>query len=250
MMRSVFQYIIIACIGFMVTCASPSHAKLDIDISEPDLKITTGFTGDRLTLFGTAFPKGDVVILVKGPQKDTTIRRKANILGLWLHGRSMTFRDVWGYYNVASSKPINDIASDDVITQYKMGLNSLNFTPENDNEKTADINRFTEALIQNKQLQGLYALTPNAVDFLNDNLFKTKIDMPANVPLGNYEIQAFLFQNGKLIDQESHPFHIEQVGFAATIHDFAYDHPFYYGVSVILLALLSSFMAILLLRRD
>jgi len=226
------------------------HAALDIDISEPKLQITTGFTGDQLTLFGTAFPKGDVVILVKGPKKDTTIRRKANIFGLWLHGRSMTFRDVWGYYNVASSKPIDDIASSDVIEHHKMGLNSLDFIPEDLDEKKTQVNRFTEALIQSKQLQGLYALTPNAVDFLNDNLFKTKIEMPANVPLGDYEIQAFLFQDGQLIDQEVHPFHIEQVGFAAIIHDFAYDYPFYYGVSVILLALLSSFMAVLLLRRE
>ncbi len=228
---------------------SPAHAKLDIDISEPNLEITTGFTGDTLTLFGTAQPKGDIIILVKGPRKDTTVRRKANVMGLWLHGRSMTFRDVWGYYNIASSKPIADIASPDILAQYNMGLNSLVFIPKG-KEKQSDISRFTEALIQNKQLSGLYALTPNAVDFLNDSLFKTTINMPANVPLGDYEIEAFLFRNGQLIDQETHPFNIAQVGIAANVHDFAYHRPFLYGISVILLALLSSLIAIVLLRRE
>jgi uncharacterized protein (TIGR02186 family) len=228
---------------------SPAHAALDIDISEPNLEITTGFTGDTLTLFGTAKPRGDIVILVKGPRKDIAVRRKANVMGLWLHGRSMTFRDVWGYYNIASSKPIADIASPDIQAQYNMGLNSLAFIPK-DKEKQNDISRFTEALIQNKQLSGLYALTPNAVDFLNDSLFKTTIHMPANVPLGDYEIEAFLLRNGQLIDQETHPFNIAQVGIAANVHDFAYDRPFLYGVSVILLALLSSLIAIVLLRRE
>jgi len=229
-------------------CAN-AQAALDIDVSEPNLEITTGFTGDRLTLFGTATPGGDIVILVKGPKKNTTIRRKSNVMGLWLQGQSITFRDVWGYYNVASSKPIIDIAPEDVRKKHNMGLNSLIFIPD-DRQASSDISRFTEALIQNKQLQGLYALTPNAVEFLNDRLFKTTIDMPANVPLGDYEIQAFLFRSGKLVDQETHPFSIAQVGIAASIHNFANDRPFLYGISVILLALLSSFMAVLLLRRE
>lgn len=227
----------------------PAHAKLTIDISEPNLEISTGFTGDTLTLFGTSDPKGDIVILLKGPQRDTTIRRKIDIMGLWIHANAVEFKNVHGYYNVASSKPIADIASPDIRTQHRMGINSLIYKTD-DNIKREKKNRFQEALIQNKQLQGLYALTPNAVEYLNDSLFKTRIHMPANVPLGSYEIEAFLFKDGKLIDQTSHPFTIKQVGLAAMVHDFANDKPFQYGLSVILIAILSSFLAVLLLRRE
>lgn len=225
------------------------HAKLTIDISEPTLEISTGFTGDTLTLFGTASQKGDIVILVKGPKTNIAVRRKVDVIGLWIHANTLEFKNVHGYYNVASSKPIFDIATADVRKQYRMGINSLIYTTRDD-VSAEKKNRFLEALIQNKQLQGLYALTPNAVEYLNDTLFKTRITMPANVPLGDYEIEAFLFKDGALIDQTSHPFKIEQVGLAAEVHDFAFEKPFLYGLSVILIAILSSFLAVLLLRRE
>jgi len=233
----------------LMLVALPAHAKLTIDISEPNLEISTGFTGDTLTLFGTVSQKGDIVILLKGPQRDTTIRRKIDVMGLWIHANAVEFKNVHGYYNVASSKSIADIATPDIRAQYRMGINSLVYKTDDDITREKK-NRFQEALIQNKQLDGLYALTPNAVDYLNDTLFKTRIHMPANVPLGDYEIEAFLFKDGKLIDQTSHPFTIEQVGLAATVHDFANDKPFQYGLSVILIAILSSFLAVLLLRRE
>ena len=229
--------------------AYPSNAKLRIDISEPNLEISTGFTGDTLTLFGTVSQKGDIVILVKGPTSDTTIRRKVDVLGLWIHANAVEFKNVHGYYNVASSKQIANITSPETRTEYRMGINSLIYTT-NDDATDEKKNRFLEALIQQKQLQGLYALTPNAAEYLNDTLFKTRITMPANVPLGDYEIEAFLFKNGQLIDQTSHPFTIKQVGLAAEVHDFAFEKPFLYGLSVILIAILSSFLAVLLLRRE
>ena len=234
-------------IFFMFT--NDSNASLDIDISEPNLEISAGFTGDALTLFGTAKPKGDIIIIVKGPTKDTTIRRKVDILGLWISGRSVVFKDVPQYYNVASSKPVLDIVDNAMRLEKRMGINSLTFETA-DKETEEKTSRFTEALIQNKQLKGLYSLTPDAVEFINDSLFKTTIYMPSNVPIGDYTIETFLLQNGNIIDQETHPFQVEQVGITADIHDFALDKPFLYGLSVILAALLSSFLAILLLRRE
>ena len=227
----------------------PAYAALDIDVSEPKLEITTGFAGDTLTIFGTADTKGDIIIIVKGPEKKTTIRRKVDVMGLWLNGDSVTFKNVPGYYNVASSKPVFGIASQTVRENNRIGINSLIFDTEDDtsNEK---VGHFQEALIQNKQLSGLYSLTPNTVIFVNDVLFKTRIYMPANVPIGNYEIEAFLFQNGKIIDQKSRPFFISQGGLAGSVHDYAYNRPFWYGMTAIFIALFSSFLAVTLLRRE
>lgn len=229
----------------------PLHVKaeLDIDISEPTLEISTGFNGDTLTLFGTSKQKGDIVIIVKGPQKDTMVRRKTDVIGLWINARSVTFNDVPQYYNVASSRSIFDIADTKTRIDNRIGINSLIFeTPDDVPNERHD--RFQEALIQNMQLANLYSLTPDAVEYINDTLFKTRIYMPSNVPVGDYEIEAFLFQNGKMIDSQSRPFQVEQVGLTASIHDFALSQPLSYGVIIIIIAILSSLVAILLLRRE
>jgi uncharacterized protein (TIGR02186 family) len=229
----------------------PLHVKaeLDIDISEPTLEISTGFNGDTLTLFGTSKQKGDIVIIVQGPQKDTMVRRKTDIIGLWINARSITFHDIPQYYNVASSRSIFDIADTKTHIDNRIGINSLIFeTPDDVPNERHD--RFQEALIQNMQLANLYSLTPDAVEYINDTLFKTRIYMPSNVPVGDYEIEVFLFQNGKMIDRQSRPFQVEQVGLTASIHDFALSQPLSYGVIIIIIAILSSLVAILLLRRE
>jgi uncharacterized protein (TIGR02186 family) len=239
----------VALILFLTLLPFKAKAELDIDISEPTLKISTGFDGDTLTLFGTSKPKGDIVIIVKGPAKNTTVRRITDVIGLWINARSITFNDIPQYYNVASSRSIFDIADAQTRIDNRIGINSLIFTTSDDisNERHG---RFQEALIQNMQLADLYSLTPDAVEYINDTLFKTRIHMPSNVPVGDYEIEAFLFQNGKMIDRQSRPFHVQQFGLTASVHDFAISQPFLYGVIIIMIAIFSSLVAILLLRRE
>jgi uncharacterized protein (TIGR02186 family) len=241
--------IIIFLLSFGIS--SISKASLDIDISEPTLEITTGFTGDTLTLFGTATPKGDIVILLKGPEHNTIIRRKIDVFGLWLNGDSVEFTDVPGYYKVASTQDILKIADDNTRKSYGMGVDAIQFKTDEDKtilpEKKS---RFLEALIHEKQLNGLYSLTPNAIEFINQSLFKTQIYMPSNVPLGTYEIEAFLIKNGQIIDKKSRPFNVTQGGLAGDVHNFSYESPFLYGLTVILIALFSSMLAVLLLRRE
>lgn len=225
----------------------PAQAALDVDISEPDLQITTGFDGDTLTLFGTTKPKGDIILLLKGPEKETVLRRKVDVVGLWIQAKSISFEDVPGYYHIASSKPVDDIAPPETLKELKLGLNSLTFPADED---TSAVATFQEALIQNMQIKGLFSLTPDAVEYINDTLFKTRIHMPANVPLGDYTIEAFLFRNGKLIDREIKPFTVAQTGLTGDISHFSHEKPFFYGVFVVFLALLAGFSATILLRRD
>lgn len=232
-----------------LTFASPTKAELLVDVSEPNLEISTGFSGDTLTLFGTAEPKGDIVILVKGPEKETVIRRKVDVMGLWVQADSVTFKNVPGYYNVASSRPVQNIAAASDLEALRLGIDSLVFENAK-NTKGEKHDRFQEALIQNMQLKHLYSLTPDAVTYLNDKLFKTRITMPAHVPIGNYTIEAFLFKDGALIDREVRPFSIHQVGLSADVHDFAFTRPFFYGLTVVMAALFAGIMAAFLLRRD
>ena len=225
-------------------------ASLEVDISEPVLEISTGFNGDTLTLFGTAKLKGDIVIIVKGPAQETTIRRKSDILGLWITSKSLTFKNVPQYYNVASSRTVFDITDTDTRLKHKMGINSLTFDNIESNITDEQHDRFQEALIQNMQLSGLYSLTPDAIEYLNETLFKTQIYMPANVPIGDYEIEAFLFKNGKLLDKKVKPFEVKQIGTAASVREFALSAPLTYGILIIIIAIFSSLVAILLLRRE
>ena len=57
--------------------AAPARPAEDLvaDLSEHLIAITTGFTGTEVVMFGATEGSGDVVIIVRGPLSDATVRR-------------------------------------------------------------------------------------------------------------------------------------------------------------------------------
>ena len=55
--------------------------KAYFDLSQNEIKIDTNFKGQDLILFGLTEPDHDIIIIVRGPKEDLTIRNKKRILG-------------------------------------------------------------------------------------------------------------------------------------------------------------------------
>ena len=78
--------------------------------------ITTGFAGTNVLLFGAVDGQGDVVVVVRGPDRPVTIHRKSRVLGIWANTAQMTFERAPSFYAVASSRPLNEIAPATVLS--------------------------------------------------------------------------------------------------------------------------------------
>ena len=96
----------------LATLPVQAQAPMVADISERRIGIDSGFKGTELLLFGSLSEPGDVVIVVKGPSQELTVRRKSRIAGIWVNAESLTFEDAPGFYVVASNRPLDEIASD------------------------------------------------------------------------------------------------------------------------------------------
>src|ERR1700730_6096669 len=81
------------------------------DLSSHSIAITTGFTGASVVLFGSIAGPGDVVVVVRGPEREVTVWRKGKIAGIWANTESVTFANVPSYYAVAASKPLDEAVS-------------------------------------------------------------------------------------------------------------------------------------------
>src|SRR5271155_5038835 len=82
-----------------------SAKPLVADLSQYRIEIDSSFTGTRLLLFGSRNDIGDIVIVVRGPERKFTVRRKERIAGVWMNHRERHFDDVPAYYAIATSKP-------------------------------------------------------------------------------------------------------------------------------------------------
>jgi len=97
----------LALLGLLALRPSPAGAEVVVaDLSSHLIAITTGFTGASVVLFGATDGAADVVAIIRGPERDTTIWRKGKIAGIWANTDSVTFANIPSFYAVAASRPL------------------------------------------------------------------------------------------------------------------------------------------------
>ncbi|MFQ5764731.1 MAG: TIGR02186 family protein [Rhodospirillales bacterium] len=232
------------------TWPAAAAEELVVDLSSPVVSITTGFTGTDLVLFGVAEGPGDIVVVVRGPFQPEIVRKKERVAGVWVNRDEITFLQVPSFYGVAASRGLVEFAPVDLLLENRIGLQSFDFQPEGDHADE-DVARFREALIRNKGRQGLYTHSrdPGALTFIGKGLFRTDLHFPANVAIGNYGIDVFLFRDRELVSRETTLLSVRKFGFEAGVFDFAYRHAFAYGVLAILIAAVAGWLANVMFRQ-
>ena len=122
------------------------------------------------------------------------------------------------------------------MKQNGVGLNTLVFEPSDAVPQRERITQFQEALVRNMQMRHLFPLEAKAVNFIDDDFFKTSMYLPANVPTGEYVIETLLFDKGKLIDKSQTTLKVAPVGLNAQIYEFAFENSLSYGLLCVFIA--------------
>ncbi|WP_339714640.1 TIGR02186 family protein [uncultured Sneathiella sp.] len=232
-----------------------AQSSLVTDISSHLISVTSDFTGTELLLFGAiqyedddfGQGQGDVLVVVRGPEKDVIVRRKERVAGIWINTDAVEFSRVPSFYALASNRPVEDIAPPDVLKRLRLGPSRLRFRA---NEPANISLPFEEAIVRQKAREDLYKDQAAAVYFLGDTLFRTTIAIPANVPVGDYIAEFYLFRDGELMSAQSSPLFIKKSGLGRTIFDFAQDYPALYGIAAIIVALFAGWLASIIYRKD
>jgi len=223
-----------------------SQETLVVDLSENVVAITTGFVGSSLLLFGAAEGPGDIVVVVRGPLVDAVVRRKERIAGVWVNRSEMTFEDVPEFYAVASNRPMDEFLSKETRHAYQLGIDYLDLRPAKASDETE---AFRAALIRNKQRQALYQTQPGNVQFIGSRLFRTRIQFPANVTVGTYGVDIYLFRDQQPIGVRTTLINVRKFGAEAAIYDFAHGQSLAYGVLAVLIAVVAGWLANLAFKR-
>ena len=242
-----FFTLCIFCYIFGLTNVAAQPVK--IDVSEDVIGISSAFSGRHVTLFGLQKQQGDIVIIVRGPALNKVIREKNNVLGLWLTTKSVHFVGVPGYYSVAASTDLTSLTDIATLKKNQIGLDFLSIRPDKETAYPS-LKRYQDALIEKHQLESLFVLRTESLTYITDELFKTKLWFPSNIPVGEYTINAFLFKDQKIIGKDNINMTIKREGFNASLKDFSLQSPWLYALTTIILALLSGWLATVILRRE
>ena len=229
-----------AVIGLLAPPAGHA-AQLAADLSRDTVAITTGFVGDRVIFFGASDGPGNILIVVEGPPRDTIVRRKSRVSGIWINRDSVTFRNAPSFYAIAASGPLDKIVSPHAARKFRIGLDNLELQAVGNGRalvSAGEANRFREALIRNQRRAGLFrpkiakvVLPPTGV-----RLFRTEIFFPSNVPTGVYRVRFLLLQDGFVIQRFERKLLVSKAGLSARVFRFAHQNSIWYGIIAIVLA--------------
>jgi uncharacterized protein (TIGR02186 family) len=177
-------------IAALLLAAMPANAAdLVSGLSTDLIQITSNFTGADIVLFGAIEPvedlgpsgDQDLVVVIRGPALDMTVRRKERILGIWVNREQVAFTGLPGYYFLASTRPLDDIASVPTQERFRLGTANLQYVtgPGID---PVEANAFRAAAIRDRKRERLYWESPTGIEFLSRTLFRARIPVPASVP--------------------------------------------------------------------
>ncbi|MDB5396125.1 MAG: hypothetical protein JWM91_3631 [Rhodospirillales bacterium] len=221
---------------------------LTADLSSHVIGITTGFVGADLVLFGTTDRPGDIIVIVRGPPTDLTVRRKEKILGVWINGSSAVFHDAPSFYAVAASHPLVDIASQESMNRYGIGLENVKLQPSRPIPEPR-LTEFRAALLSNQEKIDLYRRGVAPVTFLGEHLFRADMSFPANVPTGSYSVEVVLMSGGDVVSAQTTPLIVSRIGFSNGVFVVAHRHAVFYGLGALTFAIAAGWAAGAVFRR-
>jgi uncharacterized protein (TIGR02186 family) len=232
----------------LTLAAGPAQADAVVaDLSSHLIAITSGFTGTSVVLFGATDGPGDVIAVVRGPEREMTVWRKGKVAGIWVNAEAVTFAGVPSFYAVAASRPLDEAVLPGAAALYRIGTANLKL--EGKPPMTGDrAKRFADALIAEQERAGLISTEIGKITFLGERLFRATIAFPANVPTGNYLVEVFLARDRDVVGAQTTPLSVEKVGIDAAVFDFARRDAAAYGAIAVLTAVVAGWLASLPFR--
>jgi len=238
--------------------SAPAAAeRLTIAVSTPNVIITSNFVGTPITVFGVIdqAPAGAtpdqyrVAVLVTGHDESIVARRKDRVLGVWVNDAAETIGSAPAFYALSTAGDVAGLASPGVLKRLEIGFDNIALS-FNGNAGEAATGEFRDAYVRLKREAGLYGEQPN-VDFLAGNLiFRSSAYIPANIPVGRYQVLGYVFSGGDLVASAQDAIEVSKSGPEGLVSTFARSQSLAYGIICAGLALFVGWAGGVIFRRD
>ena len=240
----------------LITLIMPAKAAdIEIALTDDRVEVDTGFAGARLTLFGAITgidnpASVDIISVIRGPQAHFQVRQMEKRNLIWIPGAAHIIEGAPGLYLTYATRPIDDIAPIPMQSDYRLDADYLDIAvaPQTDTME-GDLSLFRSAFLSEAEGLGLYRTHVGGIEFKKGALFTINARLPANTPVGEYEVAVYLFRNGALIGEDTAALAVNRVGLERQIYDFAHERPVSYGVFCVVLSLIAGWAASVAFRK-
>ncbi len=232
-------------------CLSWAEETVVTGVSHSRFSLNAALDGSELFIFGAVrrdapIPdnagKLDVVITVRGPEQDVTVRHKSRRFGIWVNTAAVEVLDAPSYYAIAASGPLDEILSESDRLRYNIGMDHA-VRRIASHPKIASARPFSDALVRLREKSGLYTQEDGAVALAEDTLFQVGLELPANLVEGDYSAEFFLVRNRRVIDRGETGIIVQKTGVGRWLYNLSQEEPLLYGILSVALALAAGWTA-------
>lgn len=215
-----------------------------LGLSRDKVAITANFDGSDILVFGAVkreapIPDGpplEVVVAVSGPSTPVLVRRKARRFGIWINTDSVLVDAAPSFYAVAASGPLDQVLSHVEDLRHKISIERA-IRSVGAGMEVQGAQDFAEAVIRIRMHNGLYRSLDNAVAVDEQTLFRTAVDMPANLTEGDYLTRIFLTRGGRVVSTYETTIDVRKVGLERWLFTLSHQQPLIYGLMSLAIAI-------------
>lgn len=235
--------------------------SVEADVAARSVAVTSSFHGAEIVLFGAIDDSKfshigdapyDVVVAIQGRDEHVVLRKKNNVAGMWINTESASFKDVPSFYALQSSRPLAEIAGSAFFSKHNIGIENLLSTPSSGAGTLPASERkgYSDALLRLKKKTGLYVERENSVTFNGRVLFRSTIDLPPSVLVGNLIARVYLIRDEEMLASYTSKIRMERQGLMRLMHQLAFSHQLLYGVLAVLMAAAAGIGASMVFRKS
>lgn len=244
-------FVFIIMLGF----AQPASAMLTAKANHDHITIDFFYHGSTVSIRGEADPNTDLVIKITSPEGHQILKQKGKVGGaLWMNVGKLEFNQTPNFYEVFSTKKVEEILSREEMEKHVIGYSALakhvEITPvANEQEKAKWFGEF----VKFKESAHVYATsfgkitTTKMTDGRQEYYILT--DWPYQAQPGDYLVSVYAVRGNKVIEQAQSKVNVEQIGMVRTLATMAQNTPAIYGFLSIGVALGAGFGVSMVFRK-
>ena len=233
----------------LLNTAPIAAEEVVLGMSHDEVAITATFDGSEILVFGAIKRESkispvplQVIVAVSGPSEPLLVRRKERKFGIWVNTDTVEVDLAPSFYAVATSAPWDQVVTDTEDLRHKISINrairSVGAPMHIENAQS-----FSDAVMRIRKKSGLYQLRENTVAVDQQTLFRTSIEMPANLTEGNYKTRIFLTRNGQVLSHFETDIAVRKVGLERFLFTLSRENPLVYGLMSLAIAIFAGWSA-------
>ena len=233
----------------LLNTAPIAAEEVVLGMSHDEVAITATFDGSEILVFGAIKRESkispvplQVIVAVSGPSEPLLVRRKERKFGIWINTDTVEVDLAPSFYAVATSAPWDQVVTDTEDLRHKISINrairSVGAPMHIENAQS-----FSDAVMRIRKKSGLYQLRENTVAVDQQTLFRTSIEMPANLTEGNYKTRIFLTRNGQVLSHFETDIAVRKVGLERFLFTLSRENPLVYGLMSLAIAIFAGWSA-------